>query len=252
MYRTANPALNSETFAQFSDATSPQAMTLEGTANKTLVLLGLLTGAALWTWQLTNGAVGAGAAWANPMPWAIGGGIGAFVLALVTMFQPRSASITGPLYALAKGLFLGWISAVYNARFGGIVFQAISLTVLTLVALLVAYRTGLIRATANFKLGVFAATGAIALLYLVTFVMSLFGTPVPFLHDSGPISIGLSTVIVIIAAMNLVLDFDFIEEGVKRGAPRYMEWYGAYGLLVTLVWLYIEILRLLGKLRSRD
>jgi uncharacterized YccA/Bax inhibitor family protein len=227
-------------------------MTLEGTANKTLVLLGLLCGAALWTWQLTNGTIGAGAAWANPMPWAVGGGLAAFAIALVTMFKPTAAPVTAPLYALAKGLFLGWISAVYNAQFGGIVFQAVSLTVLTLVSLLVAYRAGLIRATAKFKLGVFAATGAVALLYLVTFVMHLFGATVPFLHDSSPISIGLSTVIVIIAALNLVLDFDFIEEGVKGGAPRYVEWYAAYGLLITLVWLYIEILRLLAKLRSRD
>jgi len=252
MFRTANPALNSNTFEQFSAVSAPQAMTLEGTANKTLVLLGLLTGSALWTWQLTYGSIGAGAVWANPMPWAIGGALGALVIAIVTMFKPAAAPITAPLYALGEGLFLGWISAVYNAQFGGIVFQAVSLTVLTLVSLLVAYRAGLIRATEKFKLGVFAATGAVALLYLVTFVMQLFGVAMPFLHDSSPISIGISTVIVIIAALNLVLDFDFIEQGVKRGAPRYMEWYASYGLLVTLVWLYIEILRLLGKLRSRD
>jgi uncharacterized YccA/Bax inhibitor family protein len=128
----------------------------------------------------------------------------------------------------------------------------VGLTFGTLAALLLAYRSGLIRATENFKLGVFAATGGIALLYLVSMVMGFFGKSIPFIHSAGPIGIGFSVFVVVIAALNLVLDFDFIETGAQRGAPKYMEWYGAFGLLVTLVWLYLEILRLLAKLQGRD
>ena len=158
-----------------------------------------------------------------------------------------------PVYAVAEGLVLGVLSAAFEAKFHGIVFQAVCLTAGTLFSLLTAYRTGLIKPTENFKLGVFAATGAVALLYLVNMIMSLCGVGgMSFLHNSSWLSIGINGVIVIIAALNLVLDFDFIEQGVNHGAPKYMEWYAGYGLLVTLVWLYVEILRLLSKLSSRD
>jgi len=173
------------------------------------------------------------------------------VLALVTTFKKTWSPVTAPLYALVEGFFLGAISAMFNARFEGIVFQAVLLTFCTLFALLFAYRSGLIKATENFKLGVVAATGGIALVYLATIVLGFFGIKIPMIHDSGIVGIGFSLFVVVIAALNLVLDFDFIENGVEQGAPKYMEWYGAFGLMVTLVWLYIEFLRLLSKLQSR-
>jgi uncharacterized YccA/Bax inhibitor family protein len=167
------------------------------------------------------------------------------------MFKKEWAMVTGSIYALCEGLFLGGLSAMYEIRFHGIVLQAAMLTFGTLFALLAAYRSGLIRATENFKLGICAATGGIALVYIVTMVLGMFGVRVPYIHDSGLIGIGFSLFVVVIAALNLVLDFDFIEQGSAVGAPKYMEWYAAFGLLVTLIWLYIEFLRLLAKLNSR-
>lgn len=245
--RTANPALNEETFSAYEVSASSRTMTLEGTSTKTAFLLALLTLAASWTWQLVRAG--------NPqaaMPWVIGGAIGGMILGFVTIFKKEWAPATSPLYAVAEGLLLGALSALAEMRFEGIVFQAVTLTFGTLFSLLICYRTGLIRATENFKLGVFAATGGIAMIYLVSFVMGMFGAHIPYIHESGLIGIGFSLFVVVVAALNLVLDFDFIEQGVARGAPKYMEWYGAFGLMVTLIWLYIEILRLLSKLRSRD
>jgi uncharacterized YccA/Bax inhibitor family protein len=158
---------------------------------------------------------------------------------------------TAPLYAVLEGLFLGGISALYELKFQGIVIQAVALTFGTLAALLLAYKSRLIKVTENFKLGVVAATGGIALVYLISIGLGFFGIRMPYLHDSGPIGIGISVFIVIVAALNLVLDFDFIEQGAAQGAPKYMEWYAAFGLLVTLIWLYLEILRLLAKVRRR-
>jgi uncharacterized YccA/Bax inhibitor family protein len=160
--------------------------------------------------------------------------------------------VTGPIYALLEGLFLGGISAIFEARYPGIVIQAVSLTFGTLLVLLVAYTSRVIRPSENFKLGIVAATGGIALIYMASFVLGLFGVSMPYIHDNGLIGIGFSLFVVVIAALNLVLDFDFIENGASQGAPKYMEWYGAFGLMVTLIWLYIEILRLLAKLRSRN
>ena len=187
------------------------------------------------------------------MPYAIGGAIGGFVVALVTVFKKTWAPYTAPLYAVLQGLFLGAISATFEQRFPGIVMQAVALTFGTLGALLMAYRSGLIKATENFKLGVVAATGGIAILYLVNIGMGLFGFKgMGFIHEGSLMGIAFSGFVVVIAALNLVLDFDFIEKGVEQGAPKYMEWYGAFGLLVTLVWLYLEMLRLLSKLQSRN
>ena len=194
--------------------------------------------------------------WANPnlsaivlIPAAIFG----LVLALATIFKPLYGYITVPLYSIAQGLMLGGISWVFEARYPGIVVQAVFLTFGTLASLLLAYISGLIKATENFKLGVFAATAGIGLLYFVSFVMSFFGSRLPLMNpaNTSMFSIGFSVFVVIIASLNLVLDFDFIEEGAENGAPRYMEWYGAFGLIITLVWLYLEILRLLAKLQSR-
>jgi uncharacterized YccA/Bax inhibitor family protein len=184
--------------------------------------------------------------------WVIGGALVGFGLAMVTVFKKAWSPVTGPLYALAEGLLLGGLSAVFERQFPGIVIQAVSLTFGVAFALLLAYTTRLIKPTENFKMGVAAATGGVALVYLTSMVLGLFGVSMPFLHDASPLGIGISIVIVIIAALNLVLDFDFIEQGAEQGAPKYMEWYAAFGLVVTLVWLYLEILRLLSKLQSRN
>lgn len=247
--RSGNPALNESTFDHFHELAgqSAQTMTIRGAANKTMILLGLAIGTASLTWsQVAAGDI------ASAMPWMIGGAISGFVLALILCFKADWAPVLAPLYALAEGLFLGGISAAINAKYPGIALQAIALTFGTLFSLLIAYQARLIRATENFKLGVFAATGGIALVYLTSMVLRLFGVPMPFIHDAGVIGIGFSAFVVVIAALNLVLDFDYIEDAANRGAPKWAEWYGAFGLMVTLVWLYIEILRLLAKLNSRD
>ena len=222
-------------------------MTVQGTVNRTGVLLLLVVGAAAFTWtSVMNGAT------AGIMGWVWGGAIAGLVLALVTVFKKTWAPYTSPLYAVAEGLFLGAISAMFEQRFPGIVIQAVSLTFGVAFALLLAYTSGVIKATENFKLGIVAATGGVFLVYMVNMVMGFFGASIPFLHSSGPVGIGISVVIVIIAALNLVLDFDFIENASEQGAPKYMESYGAFGLVVTLIWLYLEMLRLLAKIQSRD
>jgi uncharacterized YccA/Bax inhibitor family protein len=212
------------------------------------MLLVLLAAAAGVSWNMLLQAGG----FQGVIPYVIGGLIVALISGLVIHFTPRWSGVLAPVYAVSEGLVLGAISAVYQMRYeNGIVFQAVCLTFGTLFSLLTAYRTGLIKATEKFKLGVFAATGGIALLYLANMVMHMFNMKMPFLHESGAIGIAINLFIVVIAALNLVLDFDFIEQGAKRGAPKYMEWYAGFGLLVTLVWLYIEFLRLLAKLRDR-
>jgi uncharacterized YccA/Bax inhibitor family protein len=247
--RTSNPTLNAKTFTDLAPTTD--SMSIQGTATKTLILLALALFSASWIWSRYFGALEPSLAVPAIAPWMYGGAIGGFVLALITVFKKPWAGVTAPLYALLKGLFLGGISATFEARYPGIVIQAVGLTFGVCFCLLLAYSSRLIRASENFKLGVVAATGGIALLYLVSFVLGFFGIRIPFIHESGLIGIGFSLFVVVIAALNLVLDFDFIETGAARGAPKYMEWYGAFGLMVTLVWLYIEILRLLSKLRSR-
>lgn len=246
--RTSNPALNSKTFERFDVIESAATMTVEGTAVKTGMLLVLVVIAAAVTWDKVASAL----VLADVMPWIFGGLIVGLIFAVITCFKPAWSPMTAPVYAVAEGLFLGGLSKLVDLQHPGIAFQAVCLTFGTLFTLLVAYRTGLIRATEKFKAGVMAATGGIFLLYLVSFVLSFFGTSIPLIHSAGPVGIGFSVFVVIIAALNLVLDFDFIEQGAARGAPKYMEWYGAFGLLVTLVWLYIEILRLLSKLSRRN
>jgi uncharacterized YccA/Bax inhibitor family protein len=251
MLRSSNPALKDSTFLDLSSgsvvASNAGTMSLNGTVNKTglLLLMTVMTAAFAWSQTMTaDGEVAPGA-----MGYLLGGGIGGLVLALVTIFKKQWSPVTAPLYALVEGLFLGAISAMYNAQFQGIVLQAVMLTFGIMFALLFAYRSGLIKATENFKLGVTAATGGIALIYLATIGLGLFGIKIPFIHESGLIGIGFSLFVVVIASLNLVMDFDFIESGVEAGAPKYMEWYGAFGLMVTLIWLYLELLRLLSKLR---
>ena len=246
--RTANPALNAKTFRNLPvTADIDQAMTIQGTVNKTVIMLVLLVISASWTWGMFY-------AQGNPAavyPWMIGGAIGGFAIAMVTVFKKHWAGITAPIYAILEGLMLGGISAVFESMYPGIVMQAVVLTFGTMFGLLLAYKSGLIKVTENFKLGVVAATGGIALVYMASFILGFFGVNMPFIHESGLIGIGFSLFVVVIAALNLVLDFDFIENGAEAGAPKFMEWYAAFGLMVTLVWLYIEILRLLSKLKSR-
>jgi uncharacterized YccA/Bax inhibitor family protein len=251
-FRTGNPALNDKTFGGL--APTAERMTIQGTVNKSFLLLILLLASAFWIWGQYDALEPAQAARSTGqiMPWVIGGAIGGFIVALVTMFKKSWAMVTAPLYALLEGLVLGGLSAILEAQYPGIVIQAVALTFGTFFCLLIAYTSRLIKVTQNFRLGVAAATGGIFLIYLATFILGFFGVNIPYIHESGLIGIGFSLFVVIIAALNLVLDFDFIESGAAQGAPKYMEWYAAFGLLVTLIWLYIEILRLLTKLRSRD
>lgn len=245
--RTGNPALNKKTFTNLEIAGSG-AMSLQGVVNKSglLITLVVVSAAYIWTQYFYDGYIDPAV-----MPVALIGFIGAFILGLITVFKKHLAMYTAPIYAILEGIILGVISAFFEQRYPGIVMQAVGLTFGTFIALLAAYSTRLIKATENFKLGIAAATGGIALFYLASIVTGFFGFQMPLIHDTGIFGIGFSVFVVIIAALNLVLDFDFIEQGVSMGAPKYMEWYSAFGLLVTLIWLYLEILRLLSKARSK-
>ncbi len=245
---TANPALSSSTFTGFGRVAAADAMSIQGTVNKAAVLLLCVLITATWVWNLFYQTMNPNAV----VPWLTLGAIAGFIVALITIFKKTWAGVTAPIYALLEGLVIGGLSALAEAQFHGIVIQAVGLTFGTCLALLLAYKSRLIRATENFKMGVVAATGGIVLVYLATIILGFFGVQIPLIHQSGVVGIGFSLFVVIIAALNLVLDFDFIEQGAAAGAPKYMEWYAAFGLMVTLIWLYIEILRLLTKLRSRE
>ena len=254
--RSGNPTLNAQTFANSSQVSAPsgiqavasQTMTLEGTVNKTGILLALVVLSASWTWRMFFETGDPSAV----MPIAFGGAIVGFILALVTLFKKHWSGTTAPIYAVAEGLFLGAISGIFEMQYPGIVIQAVALTLGTLASLLFLYKTGIIKPTENFRLMIVSATMGIGLLYLVSILMTMFGAGgIGFIHSNGLFGIGFSLFVVAIAALNLVLDFDFIEQGSEMGAPKYMEWFGAFSLMVTLIWLYLEILRLLAKLRSR-
>lgn len=242
MMKSGNPALSKKTFENLSSKTA-EVMTLEGTVNKTAISLAILLCAAYYSYS--NAAMG----------YILVGGGGGFIVAIVTVLKKEWSPITVPIYAVLEGLTLGGISKMYAEAFEpGLVPQAISLTVGVLCALLFAYKTKIIKATENFKLGVFAATAGIVVVYIISLLMSLFGNSGLAVMDptnASMLSIGFSLFVVFIASLNLVMDFDFIEQGAEHGAPKYMEWYGAFGLLVTLIWLYLEILKLLAKLNSR-
>ena len=248
--RTSNPALRNAFEPQ--DLTLGERMTVSGTVNKTGVLAICVVATAAWTWNRFLNSPNPDEAIASIRPLLAVGAIGGFIVAIVTVFKRTWAPITAPIYALLEGLVLGSISAITELRLPGVPMQAVGLTFGTLVALLLVYRSGLIRVTDNFRLGVVAATGGIALFYAVTMIMGFFGVHFPSVFGAGPLGIGISIFVVIIAALNLVLDFDLIENGARAGAPKYMEWYGAFALMVTLIWLYLEILRLLSRLRSRN
>lgn len=260
--KSSNPAIKPELFSRsgrdFLSRTNDMQMTIEGAVQKTGILLALLVLSAGFVWSLaykTAGFEGVPAMVANPgmlNPWMMGGAIGGLVLAFATIFKPVWAPYTAPGYAIVEGLFLGAISAFFELRYPGIVMQATLLTFGTLVTLLMAYRAGVIRATEKFKSIVVMATGAIAITYIFSMILGFFGVPMSFLHDSSPLSIGISLVVVTVAALNLILDFDMIEQGASQRAPKYMEWYSAFSLMVTLVWLYLEFLKLLSKINSKD
>jgi uncharacterized YccA/Bax inhibitor family protein len=245
LFGSSNPVLKAKTYAE--QLATGETMTVQGTVNKTGILLLCVVATAAWTWGLAHSEQPEVA-----YPWMIGGLIGGLITALVTIFKKNWAGLTAPIYALFEGLLLGGVSAIFEKTYPGIAVQSVALTFGVLFVLLFAYKTGLVRATRGFKLGILCATGAIALVYLVNLAMRMFGSDgMSILYSSTPLGIGISVFVVIIAALNLILDFDLIERGAAMGAPKYMEWYSAFALMVTLIWLYMEILRLLGKVRRR-
>jgi uncharacterized YccA/Bax inhibitor family protein len=243
--QTSNPAF-SQTAAQnfeFADARST-VMTVQGTTLKAMVLLAIVMASASIAWiQSEQGGISGGL--------FFGAMIAGFALAVVTTFKPTWAIFTAPLYSACQGVFLGIISRYAELRYPGIAIQAVALTGGVTFLMLFFYVTGIIKVTGQLATGIMAATGAIALLYMVSFVMSFFGASIPFIHSAGPLGIAFSVFVVGLAAFNLLLDFDFIDRGSQQGLSKSMEWYGAFALMVTLIWLYFEVLRLLMKLNRR-
>jgi uncharacterized YccA/Bax inhibitor family protein len=221
-------------------------MTISGTVNKAGILMLCVLATAAWTWNqfFTNGPAAVG-------KYVMIGAFGGFIAAMVTIFKKEWSPFTAPIYALLEGLFLGSLSATLELRFPGIAIESVALTFGTCFCMLLAYRSGLIRPTQRLTIGIIAATGGIAVLYFLSMILGLFHVQIPGIFGSGPVGILFSLAVVIIASLNLILDFGMIEDGAARRAPKYMEWYGAFGLMVTLVWLYLEIIRLLSKLRGR-
>jgi uncharacterized YccA/Bax inhibitor family protein len=245
--RTANPALTESVFDKVRPYAGAEQMTVGGTVNRTAILFVLLLVTAGYVWATFVGRQDM----SGVMPYLLVGAIGGLIVAIVTVFKKEWSAITAPIYALLEGLAIGGLSILMETRYPGIVIQAVGLTFGVLAVLLLIWRTGMITVTQKFRMGVFAATGGVALIYLATMGLGFFGIHIPYIHEGGFIGIGFSLVVIVIASLNLILDFDFIERGAEKGAPKYMEWYAAFGLMVTLIWLYIEILRLLAKLRRR-
>lgn len=242
--KSSNPVLSEKKLRESARHTGTGAiisegrMTIAGAINKTMMLAGLMMITTYYSYLQPS----------QMLMWiGLGGGFAAVMFA---SFKPQHSAIVAPIYALLKGLFVGSVSAYFAASHGGIVFQAVSLTLGTLVAMLMIHKSGLIKVTSKFRTGVMMATGAIMFVYVISIIGSFVGFTVPYLHESGPIGIGISVVIIGVASLNLLLDFDLFEKGEEQGAPEYMEWFAGMALLVTLVWLYIEFLRLLSKLQS--
>ncbi|HOR60900.1 MAG TPA: Bax inhibitor-1/YccA family protein, partial [Bacteroidales bacterium] len=238
----SNPVLSEKAFEALSGEGT---MSIKGTLNKSIILFLLLLVSASFSWKLATYDLEL----LSPLMW--GGAIVGFILAMVTIFAKKFAKFTAPVYAIAQGFFLGSISMMYNTLYSGIVLQAVLITFGIMAVMLVLFRSGIIKVTNKFRSGVIIATGGIALVYLVSFILGFFGIQIPYLHSGGPIGIGISIFIIIIAALNLILDFNFIQESCERGAPKEAEWFAAFGLMVTLVWLYLEVLRLLSYLNKR-
>jgi len=251
--KSSNPVFKERIFTRDYSFDS-EVMTVNGTMNKTALMLLMLVASAVFTWNKFFEAVASSpeAGMSAVAPWLLIGGIGGFITVLVTVFRPKSSGISAPIYAIFEGLLLGGISAILEMQYSGIVMRAVALTLAVFAAMLFLYRSGIIKVTNKLMMGIFAATAGIALVYFVSFIAGLFGAQMGFLYGNSNFSIGFSLVVVAVAALNLVLDFSFIERTAASGAPKYMEWYGAFGLMVTLVWLYLEILRLLSKLASRN
>jgi uncharacterized YccA/Bax inhibitor family protein len=247
--RASNPVLSRLAEAArgtIASTTRGDSMTRTGTAGKAAVLLALCVFAATFTWnQVAGGNTGI------LMPTMLVGGLGGFVMAMIVSFKPNTAPITAPIYAVLEGLLLGALSAMYNARFAGVPQQAVLLTFAVALGVFTLYRLNILKATAGFRRMIVGATIGIAVFYLVNLVLSLFHVNLGYSMSSSPIAIGINLVIAGVAAMNLVLNFDDIDQAVRSGAPKSMEWYGAFGLMVTLVWLYLELLRLLSRLQGR-
>ncbi|PIW61911.1 MAG: hypothetical protein COW13_02945 [Candidatus Omnitrophica bacterium CG12_big_fil_rev_8_21_14_0_65_50_5] len=258
---SSNPIFNSKVLSQGYAADPAGTMTVNGAVNKSFILLALLLLPAFWAWGKVAGLYSAASEEAmmaqaavikQLFGWSIAASIGGLVIAVVLAFKKQWAPVLAPVYALTQGFVIGGLSAYYEVQFSGIVMNAAGLTIATLLCLLSVYKMGWIKVTRGFALGMMIAVGAIALIYIVDIIASLFGHPMPMIHSNGPVAIGFSLVVVGIAAFSLILDFDFFERGAQAGLPKYMEWYAAFGLMVTLIWLYLEILRLLSKLRSRN
>ena len=247
--QTSNPAFTSQEnlLSHFDHAglgLRSTTMTVAGTALKTFLLLGLLMASAVWSYEeASRGDLGMGL--------LLGSAIGGMVIGFVTVMKPTIAGWTGPVYAVLEGIFLGAISQQVDLRYPGIAMQAVALTGATMFAMLFLYSTGIIRVTQQLTTAIVAATSALCLVYLVSMLVRMFGYQVPMIYEAGPVGIAFSLFVVGLAAFNLLLDFDFIERGAAAGLPKSMEWYGAFGLMVTLVWLYLEILRLLRKIQDR-
>jgi uncharacterized YccA/Bax inhibitor family protein len=249
MLRTSNPALGAfrapTMYGGFRDF---ERMSVSGVVNATIVLLAILGIAALGMWYLMFFA---GISFMLALVLIIGGAIGGFVVAIITVFKREWSPYTAPVYAGLEGLFLGGISGIFEVFFPGIVLEAIALTLGVFALMLLIYKSGVIQVNRSFIIGVVAATGAIAIVYMVGWMLTWFGIWVEFIYGASIFSIAFSLIVVAIAALNLMLDFHLIAEGTSSGLPKYMDWYGAFALMITLIWLYVEILRLLAKLRSR-
>jgi len=252
LFKSGNPTLSENKFRDTVISTpisTENTMTIGGTLNKFGFMLLMLMGSAFYSWKEAS------VPGSNAMPMVAGGAIGGFIIAIILIFKREWSPFLAPLYALLEGLFIGAISAFFNQAYPGIVLQAVGLTFSVGFGMYFLYRFRIIRATEKFKSVLIAATVGIALFYLATMIVGWFGVNVnetmPFINGGGMFGIGFSLFVVAIAALNLILDFDMIEQGSAMGAPKYMEWYGAFGLMVTFVWLYMEILRLLSKLNRR-
>lgn len=247
--KTSNPTLGEKIIKDYAFAATDGAMTVQGTINKIALLLALVIAGAVFTWAKTMSGVETGSV-VGVQGWMIGGSISAFILALIITFKKNLAPILSPVYAICEGLCLGALSAYFEVMFPGLVMRAVLLTFSVLFGMLFMYKVQIIKVTQRLRAIVLAATVGIALAYLISFILNLFGVNMGFILGGGSFGLIISLVVVAVAALNLVLDFDFIEKGTEAGLPSFFEWYGAFGLMVTLIWLYIEILRLLATIAS--
>lgn len=242
--RSGSPAFKESFWTkQQEEVGQSEAMTVQGAVNKSILLFAILLLTAIFTFRATT---------TPTYTWLIVGLVGGLITALITIFSPQKAPVTAPLYAIFEGIFVGAISLLYGLAYSGIVFQAICLTMGILFTMLFLYKSGIIKVTQRFRTGVIAAMGGIALLYITSMILGFFGITMPLLHESSMAGIGINILIVGVAAFMLLLDFDSIEEGAEMKAPKYVEWYGAFSLILTLVWLYIQILRLLSLISGND